>query len=125
MQTKPKSKTVQTLKIVFVMIKGLGSQMEPKTSTSDIITTTSSDNFVTNTHNKQRFIVNSNLVSLSIVADSRFKPVKVELSSPIELVFKHLFSSYNSATASTAENLANRTVKSVPPRCVYWDNNIR
>lgn len=97
--------------------------MEPKSSVSDIITNNSGGNFV-NT-NKQRFIVNSNLVSLSMVADSRFKPVKVDLSAPIELVFRHLFQA-NSVGAT--ENLASnqRTFRATnQARCVYWDNSIR
>lgn len=102
------------------MIRGIGSQMEPKTSAaSDIIT-----NNLGLVNDKQRVIVNSNLVGFSIVADSRFKLVKVDLSAPIELVFRHLFPTYLAATENLATN--QRAVRATnPPRCVYWDNNIR
>lgn len=67
--------------------------------------------------NVNRVIVNSNLVGLSIVADSRYKytPLKVDLSAPIELVFKHI------EPRASDWALARR----LNPRCVYWDNSIR
>lgn len=74
----------QTLRIVFVMIRGLGAQMEPKSLGGS-------------EQEPQRLVVNSDLVSLSIVADPRHKyaPVKVDFSAPIELVFRHLDSSFS------------------------------
>lgn len=61
---------------------------------------------------QQPFVVNSHLVSLSIVADARFKyaPLKVDLSAPIELTFRHL----TPTTATAQEN-----------RCAYWDTGVR
>lgn len=58
-----------------------------------------------------RQLVNSNLVSLSIVADSRYKfsPLKVDLAAPLELVLRHL------------EPLGSM---GPPPSCVYWDSSL-
>lgn len=75
--------------------------------------------------NNQRMVVNSNLVSMSIVADPRFKypSVKVDLTAPIELVFKH-----NDAKASNepwSTNMVRQRVANSKARCIYWDNIVR
>lgn len=70
----------------------------------------------------KRWLVNSNLVTISIVADPRFKvtPIKVDLSAPIELVFAQL-----SATGSGQHNLEWPTRAPSVARCAYWDTNAR
>lgn len=75
------------------MLRGLGNQMEPADGAE---------------------VVNSQLVSMSIVADARYKyaPIKVDLSAPLELTFQHL----RPASGSPA---------SQPPRCAYWDASHR
>ena len=64
-------------------------------------------------------LVNSNLVSLSIVADARYKyaPVKVDLSAPVELVFRHLAQPTSVALPAADASAAG----SGASRCVYWD----
>ena len=100
----------RTLKIVFVMIKGLGAQMEPPSGGSGT---------------SGRSLVNSDLVSLSIVADSRFKstPVKVDLSAPVELVFRHLDQQATDWPPAAGQVPSGRRIGS--PHCVYWDSTIR
>lgn len=97
----------QTLKIVTVITRGLSAHMEPSASQS------------------RRLLVNSNLASVSIVADPRFKvtPIKVDLSAPIELLFRHL-SPLSSAGSGFNPELGwgSRAAKS---RCVYWDTSVR
>lgn len=116
------------LKIVFLMVKKLEGHMDPLQMPYSAATLTSGSGFETN-HN-QRMFVNSNLVSMSIVADPRFKypSVKVDLSAPIELVFRHtdarfaneLWSAVDSQTTNVRQRGANSK-----PRCVYWDNVVR
>lgn len=89
----------RALKLVHVMYRTLGSQMGPSDRLSD------------SGGSSWRQLVNSNLVSLSIVADSRYKfsPLKVDLAAPLELVLRHL------------EPLGSM---GPPPSCVYWDSSL-
>lgn len=98
------------------MIKGFGSQMEPTLSAPP----------------DSRTIVNSNLVSFSIVADPR--SIKVELSSPIELIFKH-----NVEESQQQKNINSLSVENIhhwpmdrsqrqqqqQTRCAHWDTSLR
>lgn len=120
------------------MVRGLGSQMEPTAATNQ------------NQHNQspvaseqaqqqpQKMVVNSDLVSLSIVAELR-KSVKVDLSAPIELVFRHLAvgagrqqapaPAGRTPTADQSAQWAAAPAGARPaaaaPRCVYWDTSVR
>lgn len=95
-----------TLKIVFVMIKGLGNQME-QASGQDT---------------GSRLIVNSNLVSFSFVADTR--AIKVEMPEPVELLFKHNFQEQQKNLL--AEDMRwPQAQRPKSPSCVYWDNALR
>lgn len=89
------------LKVVFVMLRNLGAQMNLAAS---------------------QLTVNSNLIAVSIVGDSSAQRQtrqqqqseaanKVDLSAPIELVFEH-----------ERKQLVGRQQ---PPRCVYWDAAVR
>lgn len=90
------------------MLKGIGAQMEQQLGPSDHQQQQQQQQ---TDPNSQRLVVNSNLVSFSIVADPRYT-MKVDLSAPIELVFKHL------------EPLDDRRGLAAP-HCVYWDTTIR
>lgn len=79
------------------MLKGLANQMEQLIGDE-----------TNQQQQQQRLVVNSNLVSISIVPDPRYA-IKVDFTAPIELTFKHLEPTHSGST----------------PHCVYWDTNIR
>lgn len=121
--TKTKTKTTltglpQALRVVFVMIKGLGNHMEPASSPATSV----------NEH-KQHLFVNSDLVSLSLVGappDQAHKSVKVDLSAPIELLFRHLDNNHDQWDLQpTWPTNRQQQQATRPPRCVYWDTTIR
>lgn len=103
------------LKVVFVMLGGsLPGFMEPIQAAA----ASSAEHL-----SGRQLVVNSNLVSLSIVADARFKyaPLKVDLSAPIELTFRHL----TPTTASSSSWTSSTTQTASSNRCAYWDTSVR
>lgn len=106
------SKTFVALKLVLITLKGIGHQMSPSAEFG-------LGSQQLNSLSNNRLMVNSNLFSLSIVADQRAlknSPIKVDLASPLELVFRHL----EPLTWSVGN-----VQQQQQPRCVYWDSNIR
>lgn len=99
------------------MLRQLGSQMEPREQQPP-----------DSTGQRRVALVNSDLVSFSIVADTR-RPLKVDLSAPIELVFRH--NSDNLAFAGPAPEWAQvaaagrRAGGAGASSCAYWDTSSR
>lgn len=105
---RPVSTAGQPLKLAFMCVRGLGASLR------------------TNKH-LGRLVVNSDVVSMSVVSDARYKsappqqqqqpPLKLDLAAPVELVFKHLDASQR------AEWPAQR--RPLGPVCVFWDTATR
>lgn len=94
------------------MLKGIGAHMERPQQQQHLVAPADGQAFDgQSSASQQRLVVNSNLVSFSIVADPRYT-IKVDLSAPVELVFKHI------------EPLAGWQL-SASPLCVYWDTSTR
>lgn len=95
------------------MSRALGAQMEPQlgaTMTGDSSPTAQTTSW----------LVNSNLVSMSVVAAPTYQssPVQVELAAPLELQFKHQAQEPSPVAGSWRG-------QQQPGKCAYWDATSR
>lgn len=119
------------MKIVSVMLRGLGVHMGPIAAGQQQASDKSSSPGDVASARKSQLVVNSDLVSFSIVADSVRSSIKVDLSAPIELVFehndqqhrqqRHSLGAYVSGQLETATSGGGKQ----PAYCVYWDATTR